>query len=114
MAIDESMHAETAERDGAMAFDSSDHLEGDSQNVEPVCDLELDLFNASKQGVIAANPMASTVEPLLEPQCQGKDPRILSQLYTSQPMHSILLTRTQSMDPFWTTLCYCLRLWHSN
>ena len=51
-----------------MAFDSSDHLEGDGQNVEPVRDLELDLFNASKQNVIAVNPMASTVEPPPEPQ----------------------------------------------
>ena len=46
--------------------------------------------------------------------CQGKDPRILSQLYASQPTHSILLTRTQSLDPFRTTLRYCLCLRHSN
>ena len=52
----------------AMDIDRLDHPERDGHNAQPVPDLELDLFKASKQDVISVNPAAPVVEPPPEPQ----------------------------------------------
>jgi hypothetical protein len=52
----------------AMDIDGSDHSERDGHNAQPVPDLELDPFKASKQDVISVNPAAPAVEPPPEPQ----------------------------------------------
>jgi hypothetical protein len=51
-----------------MTIDGLDHPEKDGHIIQPVPDLELDLFNASKQDAISVYFIAPIVEPLPEPQ----------------------------------------------
>jgi hypothetical protein len=54
------------------AMARSHHSGGDGHNVRPVPDPELDLLSASRQDVIAVNPVAPIVEPPPEPQSLEK------------------------------------------